>query len=125
MYDLQMSFTLTHHTNLNLTFNFYQCICMDCSHQVHEYLLVLFVCQVLKEEYEEFELKICLDQCYYFKKKHGKDIRKDNRVIGKLRRESERAKRALNNQHQVRVKIESLFDGVDFLNPSSELGLRS
>ncbi|CAD6228874.1 unnamed protein product [Miscanthus lutarioriparius] len=32
---------------------------------------------------------------------------------GKLRRECERAKRALSNQHQVRVEIEALFDGVD------------
>ncbi|KAK7263744.1 hypothetical protein RJT34_31340 [Clitoria ternatea] len=47
-------------------------------------------------------LRFVLDQCYYFKKKHGKDIRKDNRVIDKLRREkeSERAKRALNTQYQ-------------------------
>jgi heat shock protein 5 len=51
------------------------------------------------------------------KKKHGKDIRKDNRALGKLRRESERAKRALSTQHQVRVEIESLFDGVDFSEP--------
>jgi heat shock protein 5 len=51
------------------------------------------------------------------KKKHGKDISKDNRALGKLRRESERAKRALSSQHQVRVEIESLFDGVDFSEP--------
>lgn len=51
------------------------------------------------------------------KKKHGKDISKDNRALGKLRREAERAKRALSNQHQVRVEIESLFDGLDFSEP--------
>ena len=51
------------------------------------------------------------------KKKHGKDISKDNRALGKLRREAERAKRALSSQHQVRVEIESLFDGVDFSEP--------
>ena len=39
------------------------------------------------------------------------------RAMGKLRREGERAKRALSNQHQVRVEIESLFDGVDFSEP--------
>ncbi|KAK7310483.1 hypothetical protein RJT34_08036 [Clitoria ternatea] len=55
-------------------------------------------------------LRFVMDQYYYFKKKHGKDIRKDNRVIDKLRRECELAKRALNTQHQVRVEIESLFD---------------
>ena len=35
------------------------------------------------------------------KKKYNKDISKDNRALGKLRREAERAKRALSNQHQV------------------------
>lgn len=51
------------------------------------------------------------------KKKHGKDISNDNRALGKLRRECERAKRALSNQHQVRLEIESLFDGIDFSEP--------
>ncbi|RWW31253.1 hypothetical protein GW17_00004124, partial [Ensete ventricosum] len=51
------------------------------------------------------------------KKKHGKDISKDYRALGKLRRESERAKRALSNQHQVRVEIESLYEGLDFSEP--------
>lgn len=51
------------------------------------------------------------------KKKHGKDISKDNRALGKLRREAERAKRALSSQHQIRVEIESLYDGLDFSEP--------
>lgn len=51
------------------------------------------------------------------KKKYSKDISKDNRALGKLRREAKRAKRALSNQHQVRVEIESLFDGTDFSEP--------
>ncbi|KAL8110231.1 hypothetical protein AgCh_026083 [Apium graveolens] len=46
-----------------------------------------------------------------------KDISKDNRALGKLRREAERAKRALSSQHQIRVEIESLFDGTDFSEP--------
>merc|ERR1712220_44039 len=49
-----------------------------------------------------------------FNKKHNKDMSKDKRAIQKLRRDVERAKRALSTQHQVRVEIESLFDGVDF-----------
>ena len=32
----------------------------------------------------------------------------------KLRREVEKAKRALSSQHQARIEIESLFDGIDF-----------
>ena len=49
-----------------------------------------------------------------YKKKKGKDIRKDNRAVQKLRREVEKAKRALSSQHNVRVEIESFFDGEDF-----------
>merc|ERR1719271_994004 len=51
------------------------------------------------------------------KKKYGKDISKDNRALQKLRRECERAKRSLSSQHQVRVEIESLYDGVDLSEP--------
>ena len=49
-----------------------------------------------------------------YKKKKGKDIRKDNRAVQKLRREVEKAKRALSAQHQARIEIESFFDGEDF-----------
>ena len=49
-----------------------------------------------------------------YKKKKGKDIRKDNRAVQKLRREVEKAKRALSAAHQVRIEVESLFDGEDF-----------
>ncbi|XWS57510.1 hypothetical protein CRYUN_Cryun09bG0180400 [Craigia yunnanensis] len=41
------------------------------------------------------------------KKKYNKDISKDNKALGKLRRECERAKRALSSQHQVRVAEET------------------
>merc|ERR1711981_294407 len=49
-----------------------------------------------------------------FKRKHKKDMSKDKRAIQKLRREVERAKRALSATAAARVEIESLFDGVDF-----------
>ncbi|KAJ0014371.1 hypothetical protein Pint_19805 [Pistacia integerrima] len=42
-----------------------------------------------------------------------KILSKDNKALGKLRSECERAKRALSGQHKVRVAIESLLDGVD------------
>ncbi|KAL3123802.1 hypothetical protein niasHT_010015 [Heterodera trifolii] len=48
------------------------------------------------------------------KKKTGKDLRKDNRAVQKLRREVEKAKRALSVQHQVKLEVESLIDGEDF-----------
>ncbi|XP_019423478.1 PREDICTED: luminal-binding protein 5-like isoform X3 [Lupinus angustifolius] len=66
---------------------------------------------------EDFDHRIMDYFIKLIKKKHGKDISKDNRALGKLRRESERAKRALSSQHQVRVEIESLFDGVDLSEP--------
>lgn len=49
-----------------------------------------------------------------YKKKTGKDIRGDNRAVQKLRREVEKAKRALSSQHQARIEIESFYDGEDF-----------
>merc|ERR1719462_23260 len=49
-----------------------------------------------------------------YKKKKGKDIRKDNRALQKLRREVEKAKRTLSTQFQAKVEIESFFDGEDF-----------
>ena len=49
-----------------------------------------------------------------YKKKKGKDLRKDNRAVQKLRREVEKAKRALSSAHQTRIEVESLFEGEDF-----------
>jgi heat shock protein 5 len=46
--------------------------------------------------------------------KHDRDIAGDARTMGKLRRECERAKRALSNQHQVLVEIEVLLNGFEF-----------
>ena len=63
---------------------------------------------------EDFDQRVMDYMMKIFKKKHNKDMSKDKRAIQKLRREVERAKRALSTQHQVRVEIESLHDGVDF-----------
>ncbi|KAK8523061.1 hypothetical protein V6N12_073772 [Hibiscus sabdariffa] len=49
---------------------------------------------------EDFDQRVMEYFIKLIKKKHGKDISKDNRAIGKLRREAERAKRALSSQHQ-------------------------
>merc|ERR1719301_474974 len=49
-----------------------------------------------------------------FKKKNKVDMTKDKRAMQKLRRESERVKRALSTQPQARAEIEALFDGIDF-----------
>ncbi|KAM0936076.1 putative Heat shock protein 70 family [Dioscorea sansibarensis] len=66
---------------------------------------------------EDFDQRVMDYFIKLIKKKYNKDIGKDNKALGKLRRECERAKRALSSQHQVRVEIESLFDGVDFSEP--------
>ncbi|KAE8702662.1 Mediator of RNA polymerase II transcription subunit 37a [Hibiscus syriacus] len=66
---------------------------------------------------EDFDHRVMDYFIKLIKKKYNKDISKDNKVLGKLRRECERAKRALSSQHQVRVEIETLFDGVDFSEP--------
>jgi molecular chaperone DnaK (HSP70) len=49
------------------------------------------------------------------KKKKGQDIRKDVRAVQKLRREVEKAKRALSSAHQTSIEIESLYEGRRFL----------
>lgn len=66
---------------------------------------------------EDFDQRVMQYFIKLIKKKYGKDISKDARAIQKLRREVERAKRALSSQHQVRVEIESLFDGIDLSEP--------
>lgn len=63
---------------------------------------------------EDFDQKVMEHFIKLYKKKKGKDVRKDNRAVQKLRREVEKAKRALSNQHQARIEIESFFDGEDF-----------
>ncbi|XP_041368118.1 endoplasmic reticulum chaperone BiP-like [Gigantopelta aegis] len=63
---------------------------------------------------EDFDQRVMDHFIKLYKKKKGKDIRKDNRAVQKLRREVEKAKRALSSQHQARVEIESLYDGEDF-----------
>ncbi|PWZ29099.1 Luminal-binding protein 3 [Zea mays] len=66
---------------------------------------------------EDFDQRIMEYFIKLIKKKYNKDISKDSHALGKLRREAKRAKRALSNQHQVRVEIKSLFDGTDFSEP--------
>jgi len=63
---------------------------------------------------EDFDQRVMEYFIKVYKKKKGKDIRKDNRALQKLRREVEKTKRALSTAHQARVEVESLFDGEDF-----------
>jgi len=63
---------------------------------------------------EDFDQRVMAYFMKLFKKKHKKDMSKDKRSIQKLRREVERVKRTLSSQHQARLEVESLFDGIDF-----------
>merc|ERR1712141_784396 len=63
---------------------------------------------------EDFDQRVMDHFIKLYKKKKGKDLRKDNRAVQKLRREVEKAKRGLSAAHQVRVEVESLFEGEDF-----------
>merc|ERR1712107_582483 len=63
---------------------------------------------------EDFDQRVMDHFIKLFKKKTGKDLRKDDRAVQKLRREVEKAKRALSNSHQTNLEIESLIDGQDF-----------
>lgn len=63
---------------------------------------------------EDFDQRVMDHFIKLYKKKKGKDIRKDNRAVQKLRREVEKAKRALSASHQIRIEIESFFENEDF-----------
>jgi heat shock protein 5 len=63
---------------------------------------------------EDFDQRVMQHFMKIFNKKHSKDMAKDKRSLQKLRREVEKAKRALSATHQARIEIEALYDGVDF-----------
>jgi endoplasmic reticulum chaperone BiP len=63
---------------------------------------------------EDFDQRIMKYFMKVFKKKHKVSLLKDKRAMQKLRRESERVKRALSTQTQTRAEIEALHDGIDF-----------
>lgn len=48
------------------------------------------------------------------KKKNSKDVSNDKRAIQKLKREVEKAKRALSSTHEAQIEIEDLVEGFDF-----------
>mmetsp|Transcript_2931 Transcript_2931/g.4310 ORF Transcript_2931/g.4310 Transcript_2931/m.4310 type:complete len:656 (-) Transcript_2931:392-2359(-) len=63
---------------------------------------------------EDFDQRVMQYFMKMIKKKDGTDISTDKRAVQKLRREVERVKRALSTQHQARLEIESLTEGLDF-----------
>lgn len=66
---------------------------------------------------EDFDQKVMDHFIKMYQKKTGKDVRKDNRAVQKLRREVERAKRVLSSQPSTQIEIDSFFEGEDFSEP--------
>jgi len=62
---------------------------------------------------QDFDARLINHFVDLIKKKHSMDISKNNRALAKLRREVEKAKRALSTQTQVKVEVEALADGFD------------
>jgi len=63
---------------------------------------------------EDFDQRVIEFFVKSFKRKHKIDIRQNARALAKLRREVEKAKRALSATHQVKIEIESFAQGLDF-----------
>jgi len=63
---------------------------------------------------EDFDQRVMDYIIKVIQQKHSKDVSKDKRALAKLRREIEKAKRALSSVHQVKIEIEGLLDGEDF-----------
>merc|ERR1719451_184080 len=63
---------------------------------------------------EDFDQKVTEFFITQFKKKTNLDIKTDKRAVAKLRREVEKAKRALSSTMQTKLEIEAIIDGKDF-----------
>jgi endoplasmic reticulum chaperone BiP len=63
---------------------------------------------------EDFDQRVMQYFIKMLKKRDNVDISGDKRALQKLRREVERVKRTLSSQHQARLEIEGLVDGIDF-----------
>jgi heat shock protein 5 len=63
---------------------------------------------------EDFDQRVMQYFIKMLKKRDGTDVNTDKRGMQKLRREVERVKRTLSTQHQARLEIEGLIEGVDF-----------
>jgi len=63
---------------------------------------------------EDFDQRVMQYFIKMLNKRDKMDITTDKRALQKLRREVERVKRTLSAQHQARLEIEGLMEGVDF-----------
>ena len=63
---------------------------------------------------EDFDLRVVDYYTKLFKKKYNKDFTNDKRAIQKVKREVEKAKRALSSVHEYKMEIENFFEGINF-----------
>lgn len=63
---------------------------------------------------EDFDQRVMDHFIKIIKKKGGKDLRQDKKGLQKLRKEVEKAKRALSSTHQVKLEVEKIMDDYDF-----------
>ena len=63
---------------------------------------------------EDFDQRVLDHFMKLIKKKSNIDISQDKRAIQKLKRDVEKAKRALSSQHEAKIEIEDLVEGYDF-----------
>ncbi|KAF0979838.1 hypothetical protein FDP41_000991 [Naegleria fowleri] len=66
------------------------------------------------EDFDHRVVRYCLDEFKRKNPKQAQSVEKDKKAIQKLKREAEKAKRVLSSQHEGRIEIESLHDGIDF-----------
>ncbi|KAI5452986.1 ATPase with role in protein import into the ER [Naganishia albida] len=63
---------------------------------------------------EDFDNRVMAYFIKQYKTKTGTDVSKNNRALGKLKREVEKAKRTLSSQMSTRIEIEAFENGNDF-----------
>jgi len=63
---------------------------------------------------EDFDQRVMEHFIKIIKQKFNVDLNGNHRALAKLRRECEKAKRALSSVHEVKVEVEGLVDGQDF-----------
>jgi len=62
---------------------------------------------------EDFDQRVLEYLMKNIKKKFNKDVSQDKRAIQKLKREVEKAKRALSSTHETKIEVEDLVEGID------------
>ena len=84
---------------------------------VHKRLILRFSMLLAGDTHlggEDFDNRMVQHFVEEFRRKHGKDISKNNKALRRLRSACERAKRTLSSSTTASIEIDSLFEGIDF-----------